>query len=105
MPDTGRQTWTPLVILRTAFCTGIGAFPGGYWLSQSRSAQAAIVFGLGAFIGFALSLPGVSIGRVISGMGTLAVSKRKFGRLIGEALNPTGDDPDALPTDDRGRRS
>lgn len=104
-PAPTRRNWTALAITRSVICTGIGAFPGGYWLFHARSTQAALVCGLGAFVGFELSLPNVSIGRVMSGMGTLAISKRRFGRLVGEALNPTGDDPDALPTDDRGRRS
>ena len=59
---------------------------------------------LGAFIGLALSLPGVSIGRVAAGTGTFMLGGRFAKRLISEALNPDGSNPDELPTDDRGRR-
>jgi hypothetical protein len=84
--------------------TCIGGFPGGFWFAQVRSTQAAVLCGLGAFIGLALALPGVSIGRVLQGTGTFIVSKRSAGRLISEALNHDGSDPDEIPTDDRGRR-
>ncbi len=44
--------------------TALGVTPGLVWYAVSGTAQGLVLAGLGAFIGFALSLPGVSASRV-----------------------------------------
>jgi hypothetical protein len=103
-PEPPERVWTVSRILLMVVCACVGAFPGGFWFANTRSTQAAVICGLGAAIGMGLSFPGVSLGRVLAGTGTLIMSKRSARRLISEAFNPDGSDPDEFPTDDRGRR-
>lgn len=58
----------PMQIAKTIILTVVGAAPGAYWLySQGWAPASLIICLLGAFIGFALSLPGVSAGNVLRG--------------------------------------
>lgn len=99
-----KRVWTIGQMVTSAIGLAIGGFPGGYWYAHARSIQAAIICGLGALIGFCLTLSGVSIGRVLTGVGVMTVSKRKFGRMVADAFHSDGQNPDEPPTDDRGRR-
>jgi len=103
-PEPTRRIWTGGQVTISLIGTLAGAAPGAYWLAHARSNQSAIICGLGAIIGFGLSAPGVSIARVLSGTAVSIASKRTFGRMIGEAWSSRHDNPDELPTDDRGRR-
>jgi len=103
-PEPPKRVWTFGQLVASAIGLAIGGFPGAYWYAHARSTQAAIICGLGALIGFCLTLPGVSIGRVLTGVGIMTVSKRKFGRMVADAFNADGQNPDEPPTDDRGRR-
>lgn len=103
-PEPAPSIWTVRRIMLTLIATGVGGFPGGYWYAMTRWTPAAVICVLGTFIGFALSLPGVSIGRVLAGTGGFVASRGTRRRLISEAGNPDGTDPDGYATDDRGRR-
>lgn len=56
---TGKQ-----IAITIAF-TLIGAAPGAIWLINAGTTQSLVIACLGAFIGFGLSLPGVSAARVM----------------------------------------
>jgi len=50
---------------KSVVCTLIGAAPGAIWLINVGTTQSLVIACLGAFIGFGLSLPGVSATRVL----------------------------------------
>ena len=56
---TGKQA------AKTVVCTLMGAAPGAIWLINVGTTQSLVITCLGAFIGFGLSLPGVSAARVL----------------------------------------
>ncbi len=60
-PSTGQ-------VIKSVILTSIGAAPGTIWFINAHTTQAVVIACLGTFIGFALSLPGVSAARVAGGV-------------------------------------
>ncbi len=54
-------------IAKSIAMTTLGALPGIIWYVNAPSTQPVVIGCLGAFVGFALSLPGVSAARVAGG--------------------------------------
>lgn len=62
-------------VIKTVIFTTIGAAPGTVWTILAGSTQSVVITCLGAFIGFGLSLPGVSAARVASGTAGMIIAK------------------------------
>ncbi len=69
MQVTGRQ------VAKTALFTAIGAAPGTLWFLNAGPPQSVVIACLGAFVGFALSLPDVSGKRISAGLMAAIVNK------------------------------
>jgi hypothetical protein len=89
---TSRQGITRRQVIKSIFATALGAMPGVIWFALAGSVQAVVIAGLGAFIGFAASLPGVSMKRVGKAtVGTIAaynvpppLRERVYDHIAGE---------------------
>jgi len=54
-------------ITKSVVSAAIGAAPGIIWFFNAGTTQSVVIACLGAFVGFGLSLPGVSAARVAGG--------------------------------------
>lgn len=80
-------------VVKSILFTAVGLAPGVIWLCNVQTTQAAIITGLGGFIGFAFSLPGVSAARVAGGVAGSIVAnnvpavmqRRVFNAFVGDS--------------------
>ncbi len=102
--ETPNRFLTIAQIAKSLICTALGATPGTLWFANAGTTQSAVILGLGALIGFGLSLPGVSVGNVLSGtVGAIAL-KNAPRSMRDEITDTFFRDADDLPKNDSGRR-
>lgn len=80
------QFWRSIVFI------AIAAAPAGLWFSKVGGTQPLVVLGLCVFIGFALSLPGVSGIRVAQGTVGMIVAHNAPTSMQGKVLDTFMDD-------------
>jgi hypothetical protein len=74
-------------IIKSIVGTALGVAPGVTWWIISGTTQGLVLAGFGAFIGFALSLPGVSASRIAGATAGTIVAYNVPGPLKGKVLD------------------
>lgn len=84
-------------VVKSLLGTVVGGAAGGFWLVQGGGTQAVVIMLLGAFIGFALTLPGVSAARVAGGAAGMIVAHNAPASMRGKILDYFVADPETEP--------
>lgn len=97
-------------IVKSVILTSIGVTPGLVWFFNARKIDSVVVACLGAFIGFAFSLPGVSAARVLKGTAAAIVANNvprpMQGKVFEAMVGESGASPDTRANkDDASQRS
>lgn len=80
-------------IAKSVLLTALGAAPGLVWYFNARTGQSLFITALGTFIGFALSLPGVSARNVLAGTAAAIIANNAPRSMHGKVYETfLGDD-------------
>lgn len=92
---TGKQ------ITKSVVFTILGATPGIIWFLNAGTTQSVVIGCLGAFVGFGLSLPGVSAARVAGGTAGMIVANNAPRSMQGKIMETFtgGGEPDEKQED------
>ena|SRR5581483_261312 len=78
----------------------LGGLPGAIWYFNVGSVQSIVIASLGAFVGFALTLPGVSLERVALGTVGAIAARNVHGPMRERILEATMGNGNQAPADD-----
>jgi hypothetical protein len=92
---TGKQ------ITKSIVFTVLGATPGVVWFLNAGTTQSVVIACLGTFIGFGLSLPGVSVARVAGGTAGMIIANNAPRSMQGKIMDTFtgGTEPDEIQED------
>ena len=87
-------------VVKTIVFTVVGAAPGVIWFIMVGTVQPVVIASLCAFIGFALSLPGVSLGNVAAGTAGMIAAHNAPPSMKGEIMDAFVGEKDAAEDED-----